>query len=103
MTGRFINGLAQYGVVRGTVLAQQTLDIVPPNQGPAITIITGGNDSMQAIIDSWLNAQPQPTITPAPAIDEQNLLYVVFLPPESTTTRQSTTTTRLPQMTCSMR
>lgn len=75
VTGRFMNGLAQYGVRRGSMLNPITIPVM-------------GNDpqnlrriDVQNQLTTWIG---NGTVSP-PAVNEQNLLYVIFLPTGSTT------------------
>ena len=80
VNGPYMNGLAQYGVHRGTVLAEQIIDIIPPTTGPST--INQGDDPIGSRLVDWLAASP-PKVSPLPNVNEQNLLYVIFLPTES--------------------
>jgi hypothetical protein len=77
---RFMNGLAQYGVGRGSVVGTFVVDIpptIPPTPDPT-------NLSDTAIRDQLVNWIRSGTVFPAPALNEQNLAYVIFLPTGST-------------------
>jgi hypothetical protein len=79
VTSRFMNGLAQYGVVRGAVKGQSiVINIPPPTPDP--TNLT--RDAISIQLSNWIQAG----IVPAPAVNEVNLLYVILLPTGSTIT-----------------
>jgi|SRR5689334_7291743 hypothetical protein len=77
ITGSFMNGLAQYGVGHGSVMGSFVIDIPPPESDP--TDLT--RDDVRKQLVNWIN---EGTISPAPAIDEENLMYILFLPTGST-------------------
>jgi hypothetical protein len=85
VTGPFLNGLVQYGVGRGSVAGQFVIDTNQNNPAPA----TLDEKQAQTQIISWLNAG---TVTPAPAVDETNVLYFLF-PPTTTQLKLSDGTT----------
>jgi hypothetical protein len=74
VTGRFMNGLAQYGVRRGSMLNPITIPVIG-NDPNGLTRI-----DVQNQLTTWIN---NGTVAP-PAVNEQNLLYVIFLPTGST-------------------
>jgi len=79
VSGPYMNGLAQYGVSRGTVLGHHTIDTVPPNSDPLIL----DRDTVRNTLVSWINSG---TVSPAPAVNEKSLIYIIFLPTGSNIT-----------------
>jgi hypothetical protein len=75
VAGRFMNGLVQYGIDRGSVRTTVPIDPManPPNKS---TWDNGGSDDGDQLV-AWLN---NGTITTKPAVNEANLLYVIYLP-----------------------
>jgi hypothetical protein len=74
-----MNGLAQYGVSHGSLVGTIVVDI--PTNVPDPTGLTRA--AVQNKLVSWIrNGQ----VFPAPAVDEQNLVYLIFLPTNSTFT-----------------
>ncbi|MER6011082.1 hypothetical protein [Streptomyces bluensis] len=69
--GPFFNGLAQYGVGRGSVAARVIVSDASP---PATLSDTQARDTLKG----WLESG---TVAPAPAVDEGQLLYFIFPPP----------------------
>jgi hypothetical protein len=76
VTGPFMNGLVQYGVTRGSIVGQAVVDTDLHNPAPA----TLDENQAQAQISSCIKAG---IITPAPSVNETNLLYFLF-PPTTT-------------------
>jgi hypothetical protein len=76
-----MNGLAQYGVGRGSVLAPQKIVITgsPPDPDPV-------NLDKKTIQDKLITWIKDGSVSPAPSVGEQNLIYVIFLPTGSTYT-----------------
>lgn len=79
VSGPFMNGLAQYGVGGGSVIGTFVVDIPPPGSDP----INLTRENIRDQLIDWIN---NGTISPGPAVGEQNLVYVIFLPTGSTTT-----------------
>jgi hypothetical protein len=77
--GRFMNGLTQYGVGRGQVVA-----VARAQTPPAPATLSEADAS--AFMVEFAGAMP---VTEAPVIDENALLYVVFLSPDTTPTISS--------------
>jgi hypothetical protein len=77
--GPYLNGLAQYGVGRGRMAGSANLNFTPP---PA----TLSRDDAEKTLLDWLRG---PASVLAPAVDEDALLYVLFLPPETKPTMES--------------
>jgi len=70
-----MNGLAQYGVGRGSVLSPIVVDITTP-EPTSLTKLTIYNQ----LVD-WFKKRPDgTTMVSPPAVSEQNLLYFIFLP-----------------------
>jgi len=72
VTGSYFNGLAQYGVGRGSMAGTANINFASP---PA----TLSEDEARDNLFAWLGNGS----LLAPAIDEPSLLYVLFLPPET--------------------
>jgi hypothetical protein len=70
-TGRFMNGLAQYGVARGSVASPIIVDIT----GTEPTTLS--RDDIQDQLTTWLD---DGTVSPKPAVNERNRLYFIFPP-----------------------
>jgi hypothetical protein len=77
-TGRFMNGLVQYGVGSGSL--EGTIVIKTDSTNPAPQ--TFNDVQMVAQLKAWISSSPA-TISPAPAVNESNLLYFIF-PPTTT-------------------
>jgi hypothetical protein len=82
VTGPFMNGMAQYGVRRGSVRTPIVID----DQNPPKTIVyTDSNDKLQDDITQrlikWINAGLVP---PPPSPADTNQLYMIIPPIEST-------------------
>ena len=84
VSGPFMNGLAQYGVGGGSVIGTFVVDIPPPAPDP----INLTRENVRDQLIDWIN---RGTISPGPAVGEQNLVYVIFLPTGSTTTETAGT------------
>lgn len=76
VAGRFMNGLAQYGVGRGSLVDVAVIDTSSNDPAPAELSDGDAEDRLKG----WLRAS---FIGPAPAVNERNLLYLLF-PPTST-------------------
>jgi hypothetical protein len=80
ITGKFMNGLAQYGVARGALIKTiiiDTNDIAAPDTWDA------GGTSDRDQIKSWVK---DGTLSPAPSVNEADLLYFLLLPQATTLT-----------------
>lgn len=77
VTGSFMNGLVQYGIGRGSLAGQIVIDVDPDNPAPASL----DEDQVKDQLIQWINKPG--AATPAPSVDEANLLYVIF-PPTTT-------------------
>ncbi len=75
ITGPFMNGLAQYGVGRGSVAITMVIDTDPNAPAPA----TLDQPGVISQLKKWISG----LTTPAPALNEENLLYFIF-PPTTT-------------------
>lgn len=85
VTGPFKNGLVQYGVGQGSVAGHIVIDT---NQNSPAPMTLDENQAQTQII-SWIKPSTgTPIVTPAPSVDETNLLYFLFSP----TTTQLTLT-----------
>lgn len=78
VSGSYLNGLAQYGVGRGSMAGSANINFT----GPPATL---SEDEARDNLLSWLRDNP----LLAPAVDEASLLYVLFLPPETKPTISS--------------
>lgn len=89
VTGQFMNGLAQYGCLRGDfryssvfgngpVFNPQLIDIIPPNKGP-----TNVGDTGLSQLKNWLDAGKVGPV-PQDGFEHDQLVYIVFLPTETT-------------------
>jgi hypothetical protein len=76
VAGRFMNGLAQYGVSRGSLVDVTVVDTGASDPTPSE--LSDGDAADQ--LKRWLQVG---FIAPAPAVNETNLLYLLF-PPTST-------------------
>lgn len=72
VSGTYRNGLAQYGVGRGSVINQ--IAVTPPGTDPSFL----DRDTIHSQLDGWIRDN---TVTPSPSVGESNLLYFLFLPP----------------------
>jgi hypothetical protein len=81
VTGPYFNGLAQYGVGRGSMAGLARMDDTAP---PA----TLSEDEARDRILGWLRG-PSPAIPVPPAVNETSLLYVLFPPPQTKPTISS--------------
>jgi hypothetical protein len=78
ITGPFINGLAQYGIGKGSIAGTAFIDFIPdptvhcPSCGPT------DENVLQALLINWI----QTGKVPAPAVNEQNLMYLIVVPPD---------------------
>jgi hypothetical protein len=82
--GGYLTGLAQYGVAHGTVVGSVTIDTDSANPAPA----TIDRDPIRDQLIQWLRGG---TVIPAPAKNEDSLLYFVFPDPSTTLTLGTTT------------
>lgn len=73
ITGQFMNGLAQYGVARGGLVATVPIDLVS-YPAPSTWDINDGNDLKQ--LQQWLNDKK---LTP-PAKDNTSQVFLIILP-----------------------
>jgi|SRR5271166_103577 len=82
VTGPFMNGLAQYGIHRGSM---QTPTIIDDQNPPAKTLYYDTNNNLQDDITKklvqWINAGLVP---PPQSANDINNLYLIFPPPETT-------------------
>lgn len=82
VTGPFMNGLVQYGVQRGTLLAPIVIDDTQP---PATIVYTDTQNHLRDDITkkliSWIDAGRVP---PPPSPSDSNQLYLIFPPPGTT-------------------
>lgn len=75
VTGPFLNGLAQYGVGRGSVkVAGRFVDTL---KAPPATL--SEDEAQKALLALIKDGLPEDQ----PSVDETSLMYVVFLPPET--------------------
>jgi len=81
VTGPYLNGLAQYGVGRGSMAGAARVDDTAP---PATAIEDEARDRLLG----WLKG-PNPALVVAPAVNEQSLLYVLLPPPQTKPTISS--------------
>jgi len=79
VSGPYMNGLAQYGVSRGIVLGSHTIDINPTEADP----VNLDRNKIKNTLVNWIN---NGTVSPTPSVNEQNLIYVIFMPTRSTIT-----------------
>jgi hypothetical protein len=77
--GRYMNNLVQYGIGRGSFVDVAVVDT--NSNEPAPDSLSPGDAQDQLI--SWLRAE---LIAPAPAVNEHNLLYLLFPPPSTALT-----------------
>jgi hypothetical protein len=75
--GRYMNGLAQYGVAHGSVGRPIIVDIT----GTEPTTLS--RDDIQTQLKTWLD---DGTVSPKPALNEKNRLYFIFPPTSATLT-----------------
>lgn len=75
VTGPFMNGLVQYGINRGSVVATVSLSSTTFKPSKS-TWDTGGSDDGDQLV-SWLKNNQ---ITTHPSVNETKLLYVIYLP-----------------------
>lgn len=75
VTGPFMNGLVQYGVDRGFVVATTPISSTVNRPNKTTWDSSGYDDGDQLV--AWLDSG---TITLKPSINETHLLYVIFLP-----------------------
>lgn len=82
VTGPFTNGLAQYGVQRGSMTAPIIIDDRNP---PSTITYTDSNNQLKDEITKqlikWINAG---TVPPPPSPTDINQLYLIIPPPETT-------------------
>jgi hypothetical protein len=82
VTGPFLNGLAQYGVQRPSLLAPRIIDDTSP---PTTITYTDANnkltDEITKLLIKWINANLVPA---PPSSTDINQLYFIFPPPETT-------------------
>src|SRR5271165_3306315 len=82
VTGPFMNGLAQYGIQRGSMLGPILID--DQNPPATITYVDGNNqlkDEITQQLIKWINTGNVP---PPPSPNDINQLYLIFPPPETT-------------------
>jgi hypothetical protein len=80
ISGRFMNGLVQYGISRGSLLSTITLDTSTfPAPGNWDAKQTSDRDQIKTFLDNG-------NIAPKPAVNEGSLLYFFFLPTTTTLT-----------------
>jgi hypothetical protein len=82
VTGRYFNGLAQYGVGRGSMAGVRTIDDTNPPQ-------MLDEDGVCTRIKVFVLSSILDNTFPKPSVDEKSLLYVVFLPPQTKPTISS--------------
>ena len=79
VAGRFMNGLTQYGVHRGTLINTIVIDTNSNNPAPTSWDVSDGNDSKQVL--AWID---NGTLMPKPQRTSQglppNVLYFIFMP-----------------------
>jgi|SRR5215469_11956099 len=77
VAGRFMNGLTQYGVQRGNLIATVVISTIGANgvAAPANWDVSGNDDENQIV--SWLNDN---TVQPAPGANETSRVYMIVLP-----------------------
>jgi hypothetical protein len=78
VTGPYLNGLAQYGVGRGSMAGTARIDDTAP---PATLSEDEARDRIKGFVSDIIPEKP--------AIDETSLLYVLFLPPQTKPTISS--------------
>jgi len=71
VTGPYFNGLAQYGVGRGSIAGAGTIDDITP---PKTLSEDEARDKLLGFLD---------TLPDRPAVNDTSLLYILFLPPET--------------------
>jgi hypothetical protein len=83
VTGPYMNGLAQYGVQRGTVAAPITIPDSNPTPNPLIYYDTSNHeqDDITPKLIGWINAGLVP---PPPSPTDINQFYFIFPPPGTT-------------------
>lgn len=74
VAGPFMNGLVQYGIGDGSITGTITLD-TKQHPAPGTWDANSGDDATQ--VSSWVK---DGTLTPAPAQDEADLLFLILLP-----------------------
>lgn len=82
VTGPFVNGLAQYGVQRCSLVAPSFIDDSSPPK--TITYKDTNNklvDEITGKLIGWINLKLVP---PPPSASDNNQLYYIFPPPETT-------------------
>jgi hypothetical protein len=82
--GGYLNGLSQYGVAPGVVVGSVTVDTNTTNPAPP----TIDKDPLRDQLVNWLRGG---TINPAPAKNEDSLLYFIFPDPSTRLTLGTTT------------
>jgi hypothetical protein len=80
-----MNGLAQYGIMRGAIVSTKVIDTDTPASNPAPT--TQSKDEIQAQLVTWFN---DGTVSPRPSVNETNLVYMLFPPPSTKLTYAGT-------------
>ncbi len=71
VTGPFMNGLVQYGIGRGSVAGSVVIDTDSNNPAPAAL----DESQAQAQLIRWIQSG---NVSPAPSVNETNLLYFIF-------------------------
>lgn len=82
VTGPFMNGLAQYGVQRGSVLAPAVID--DTNPPPTITYYDTSNNLKDEITKKLINWIHAGLVPAPPSPSDINQLYIILPPPETT-------------------
>ena len=85
VTGSFMNGLAQYGVAPGSLVTIKIIDTNAQNPAPK----TINEEELRDQLINWIKAG---TVSPAPAVNEANLLYFIFPPTDTQLTLKDGTT-----------
>lgn len=76
VTGSFMNGLVQYGIAPGSLIKSIVIDTNALSPAPP----TINEDQLRDQLINWIKAG---TVSPAPSVNEVNLLYFI-LPPTNT-------------------
>jgi hypothetical protein len=74
VAGPFMNGLVQYGIGDGSIVGTISLD-TKQNPAPSTWDVNSGDDATQ--VSNWVK---DGTLSPTPAQDEANLLFLILLP-----------------------
>jgi hypothetical protein len=83
VTGPYMNGLAQYGVGRGTMGQTTTIDMTDAAGNPIPDPINLSRGSIETQLGKWISGGLTGI---RPLVDGQNVVFVIFLPTGSTTT-----------------